>query len=250
VTCKSTALLIAGAARWCDTGRVTGRNLSRAEARTAQIATIKKVSRALIASKGVSGLSLREVAREMRVVSSALYRYFATRDDLLTALIFDAYNDLGASVERADAKASSESAGDRFRIAARAVRRWAKRHPHEYSLIYGTPVPNYVAPVTTIEAATRVPRVLSKILSNAQGVHPFPLNVEAARDVDQFLEVDALEEVLVDVPREMYVRALMAWNMIFGFLSFELYGHYVGSVKNANVMFEKVLDELAALLGL
>ena len=92
--------------------------------------------------------------------------------------------------------------------------------------------------------------MLSKILSNAQGVHPFPLNVEAARDVDQFLEVDALEEVLVDVPREMYVRALMAWNMIFGFLSFELYGHYVGSVKNANVMFEKVLDELAALLGL
>jgi AcrR family transcriptional regulator len=216
----------------------------------AQIATIKKVSRTLIATKGVSGLSLREVAREMGVVSSALYRYFATRDDLLTALIFDAYNDLGASVERADAKASSESAGERFRITARAVRRWARRHPHEYGLIYGTPVPNYVAPVSTIEAATRVPRVLSKILSDAQEAHPFPLNVDAARDVDQFLEVEALEEVLVDVPREMYVRALMAWNMIFGFLSFELYGHYVGSVKNANVMFEKVLDELAGLLGL
>jgi AcrR family transcriptional regulator len=247
---KSTALGIVKSGKGCDTGRVTSKNLSRAEARTAQIATIKKVSRVLIASNGVSGLSLREVAREMGVVSSALYRYFATRDDLLTALIFDAYNDLGASVERSDAKAELESAADRFRIAARTVRKWAKRHPNEYSLIYGTPVPNYVAPTTTIEAATRVPRVLSKILSDAQKVRRLPRRASAAEEVEEFLEVGAIEEVLVDVPKEMYVRALMSWNMIFGFLSFELYGHYVGSVRNANIMFEKVLDELVRLLEL
>ena len=229
---------------------MTGANLTRAEARTAQIATIKKVSRSLIASHGVSGLSLREVAREMGVVSSALYRYFATRDDLLTALIFDAYNDLGASVERADRKAVSESPAERFRIVARAVRRWAKRHPHEYSLIYGTPVPNYVAPVTTIEAATRVPRVLSAILSEAQKIRPFAALSAPSHNVDQFLEVAALQEVLVDVPTAMYVKALMSWNMIFGFLNFELYGHYVGSARNASILFEEVLDVLVGLLEL
>jgi AcrR family transcriptional regulator len=229
---------------------MTDKTPTRAEARAAQIATIKKVSRSLIASHGVSGLSLREVAREMGVVSSALYRYFATRDDLLTALIFDAYNDLGASVERADRRAASESPAERLRIAARAVRRWAKRHPHEYSLIYGTPVPNYVAPVTTIEAATRVPRVLSGILSDAQEVRPFAPRSRPRHDVDQFLEVAALQEVLVDVPRAMYVKALMSWNMIFGFLSFELYGHYVGSVRNAPILFEEVLDVLVDLLEL
>jgi AcrR family transcriptional regulator len=224
------------------------KNPSRAEARTAQIATIKKVSRSLIAKHGVSGLSLREVAREMGVVSSALYRYFPTRDDLLTALIFDAYNDLGATVERADARRVSSEPSERFRGAARSVRRWAKRHPHEYSLIYGTPVPNYEAPLGTIEAATRVPRVLSLILTDAARVQP---TVEL-RDEDpgmaEYLEVDVLDEVLVGVPRSMYVRALMSWNMIFGFLNFELYGHYVGTVRDANTMFERVLDELVQLL--
>ena len=76
----------------------------RALQREAQTAAIKVVARRLIAEKGVAQLSLREVAREMGLVSSALYRYFATRDELLTALIFDAYNELGAAVERAEAR--------------------------------------------------------------------------------------------------------------------------------------------------
>src|SRR5665647_921109 len=89
--------------RW-DTRGVSTVKKTRAEARVGQIETIKDVSRRLLAEKGVTGLSLREVAREMGLVSSALYRYFATRDELLTALILDAYNDLGAAVERADAR--------------------------------------------------------------------------------------------------------------------------------------------------
>lgn len=229
---------------------MTGQNLTRAQARNAQIGTIKKVSRSLIARSGVSGLSLREVAREMGVVSSAFYRYFPTRDDLLTALIFDAYNDLGASVERAHAKVATSDPRTRLRVTARAVRSWAKRHPHEFSLIYGTPVPNYVAPQTTIEAATRVPRVLSAILADAQRVRPFPVAKNVPRDAKTFLDVEAMAAVLLDVPEEMYVPALMTWTMIFGFLSFELYGHYVGSVRNASIMFEKVLDELERLLRL
>ena len=234
----------------CDTDLVTTKTLSRAQARAAQISNIKKVSRALIADRGVSGLSLREVAREMGVVSSALYRYFPTRDDLLTALIFDAYSDLGTCVERADARASGSDAGMRLRVCARSVRRWARRHPHEFSLIFGTPVPGYVAPASTIQAAARVPRVLSAILSDAQRTRPFVATREEPTDLERFLEVDTLAAVLVDVPKEMYVRALMSWNLIFGFLSFELYGHYVGSVRDASLMFERVLDELVTLLQL
>lgn len=229
---------------------MTGTTPSRAQARANQIVTIKKVSRQLLASRGVSGLSLREVAREMGVVSSALYRYFATRDELLTALVFDAYNDLGASVERSVAKASDEDPDQRFRVAARAVRRWARRHPHEYSLIYGTPVPNYVAPPSTIEAATRVPLVLSRIFSDAQSVRAPVTAHEPQVDVAAFLDVDTLGEILIGVPQTKYVPALMSWTMIFGFVSFELYGHYVGSVRNANLMFERVLDELLDLIDL
>jgi len=75
--------------------------VTRAEARLRQIDRIKSTSRRLMAEKGAPGLSLREVAREMGVVSSALYRYFPTANDLLTALIVDAYNDLGEFAERA-----------------------------------------------------------------------------------------------------------------------------------------------------
>jgi AcrR family transcriptional regulator len=220
--------------------------ITRAQARTNQIVIIKEVSRRLISENGVAGLSLREVAREMGLVSSALYRYFASRDELLTALILDAYNDLGAAVERSAARHADSSPRDRWRWAARSIRKWAKRHPHDYALIYGTPVPDYVAPPETIDAATRVTAVLSRILADhwsqqaltgsPPGDAEYPLG---------FLETERLGVALANVPSSRYVRALMAWTQIFGFVSFELFGHYVGSVRNADVMFERVVEELA-----
>ena len=224
---------------------------SRARARAVQIETIKDVSRRLISEKGVAGLSLREVAREMGLVSSAIYRYFANRDELLTALILDAYNDLGAAVERSDARHASSSPRERWGVVATAIRRWAKQHPHEYALIYGTPVPNYVAPERTIEAATRVTAVLGQILSDNWAQRRSQL--AKANSVDysmRFLETDSLSEYLPNVPTSHYVKALMAWTHIFGFVSFDLFGHYVGSVRNTNVMFQRVVAELADFLEL
>ena len=99
--CKSTALIYRAQAREPAILVDERRSTDQAEARVLQIERIKSTSRRLMADKGAPGLSLREVAREMGVVSSALYRYFPTRDDLLTALIVDAYNDLGEFAERA-----------------------------------------------------------------------------------------------------------------------------------------------------
>ncbi|HEY5110846.1 MAG TPA: TetR/AcrR family transcriptional regulator [Acidimicrobiales bacterium] len=221
----------------------------RAVQRSAQIEAIKAVARRLIAEKSVSGLSLREVAREMGLVSSALYRYFATREDLLTALILDAYNDLGASVERTDAAFGRTEVYARWCATAKAVRRWAKKNPHEYALIYGTPTPGYEAPPETIEAAARVARVLGDILNGGRTTGDRPqFSTTASHDVSAYLEVGALAEVMPGVAPENYVKALMAWTQIFGFLNFELFGHYVGTVKNANKMFDRVVDELARSL--
>ena len=64
---------------------------------------IKAIARQHLATDGAN-LSLRAVARDMGMVSSAIYRYFPSRDDLLTALILDAYNALGAAVEAAEAR--------------------------------------------------------------------------------------------------------------------------------------------------
>jgi AcrR family transcriptional regulator len=223
----------------------------RAVARNAQIEAIKGVARRLLAEKGVSGLSLREVAREMDLVSSALYRYFATRDELLTALIVDAYDELGSSCEIADAGQRHDDYYGRWTASAKAIRSWAKAQPHEYTLIFGTPILGYEAPPETVKSAARVAHVLGTIFHDAResGKAVKPL-VDGIGDVNDFLEVETLSSVMPGVSTDDYVRALMAWTQIFGFISFEMFGHYEGSVKNADMMFDRVLYELAQSLDI
>ncbi|MEU3248976.1 TetR/AcrR family transcriptional regulator, partial [Streptomyces sp. NPDC006875] len=145
----------------------------RARARIEVTAAIKDEARRQLAAEGAAKLSLRAVARELGMASSALYRYFPSRDDLLTALIIDAYDSLGESAEAAHAgiagTAGTAAGGprDRWITVCVAARRWALDHPHEYALIYGSPVPGYTAPQTTVPAASRVGLLLVGILRDA-----------------------------------------------------------------------------------
>ncbi|MFC7478796.1 TetR/AcrR family transcriptional regulator [Luedemannella flava] len=122
----------------------------RARVRAEMLAEIKAVARRHLATDGAN-LSLRAVARDMGMVSSALYRYYASRDELLTALIIDAYDALGEAVERADASVTDRAdARGRWLACCHAVRDWALAEPAEYALIFGSPVPGYAAPVDTV----------------------------------------------------------------------------------------------------
>ena len=221
---------------------------TRAEARVLQIERIKSTSRRLMAQKGASGLSLREVARELGVVSSALYRYFPTRDDLLTALIVDAYNDLGEFAERA------------VRTACRApkravdctpqqwpIRKWAKANPNEYALLYGSPVPGYEAPPFTVEPA-RASRSYSAPSWSRRGTTPTPRSGTATRWRRAACSRRSLDEVMPGVPESVRARSLMVWSLFFGFITFELFGHYEGTVRNANRFFTLVVDEAVDLV--
>lgn len=221
---------------------------SRAELRVRQINTIKAVAKGLIARKGVGALSLREISREMGLVSSALYRYFATRDELVTALILDAYNELGAHVEVAESKVARHDARGRWRATCLAVRHWATANPHEFALLYGTPLPGYVAPEATIAAASRVVTVMGRILSDVAVSRR--RRTATASDAERYLEVEKLAAVMPNVPAATYLRALMAWTQVYGSISFELFGHYEGSVTNADVMFQRVVEELADFVGI
>ena len=213
-----------------------------------QIERIKATSRRLIAVKGAPGLSLREVAREMGVVSSALYRYFPTRDDLLTALIVDAYNDLGAFAERAAHRSARHDAGQQLHAAAAAIRKWAKNNPNEYALLYGSPIPGYEAPDFTVEPAARVARVLGAIVAVAWNQNSLSSPKDASLELRGVLESRNLDDVMPGVPEDVRVRSLMVWSQIFGCISFELFGHYKGTVRNASRFFEIVVDESASLV--
>src|SRR5262245_52802841 len=137
---------------------------ARDRARMELTEEIKRVGRRHLTEHGAAGLSLRAVAREVGMVSSAVYRYFPSRDDLLTALIIDAYDAVGAVAEGAEARAGGRSTASRLLEVCEAVRSWAVENAHEYALIYGSPVPGYAAPEATIAPASRVPFVLLRLV--------------------------------------------------------------------------------------
>ena len=122
---------------------------ARERARAEITGEILKAGRRHLATDGAAGLSLRAIARDLGMASSAVYRYVASRDDLLTRLIIDAYDALGAAAEAADRAAGPALAG-RWAAICGAVRDWALANPNEYALIYGSPVPGYVAPAETV----------------------------------------------------------------------------------------------------
>ena len=153
---------------------MTASQTARQRARAELTREIKEEARRQVAAAGAQRLSLRAVARELGMVSSALYRYFPSRDDLLTALIIDAYNALGDRAERAVAALPRADVRSRWRACCAAVRDWGLAHPHEYALIYGSPVPGYQAPQETIPAASRVALVLGGLLADAQAGPPAP----------------------------------------------------------------------------
>ena len=183
----------------------------------------------------------------MGLVSSAIYRYFPTRDDVLTALIVDAYNDLGAFAERAAARVPNDEPRRRLHAAASAIRKWAKSNPNEYALLYGSPVPGYEAPPFTVEPAARVALVLGSIVVDAwQRSNLRTEDDESA--MKGVLETRALDEVMPGVPEAVRALSLMVWSQIFGCISFELFGHFVGTVRNANRFFVLVVNEAANLV--
>src|SRR4051794_10679373 len=129
---------------------------ARARVRAELTREIADAARRHLASDGAAGLSLRAVARELGMASSAVYRYYTSRDELLTALIVEAYDSLGTAVEEAHGRVARDDLRGRLRATCRGARAWALAHPHEYALVYGSPVPGYAAPQATIGPASRV----------------------------------------------------------------------------------------------
>lgn len=224
---------------------------ARARVRAELTEEILGAGRRQLAEHGSAALSLRAVAREVGMVSSAVYRYFPSRDHLLTALIVDAYDGLGEAVERAVAKVPESDLTGRWLSICDRVRRWAVANPHEYALIYGSPVPGYRAPETTIAPATRVALVLIQLLIDAQaGSALAPAQLSTPPSPRLRADLDRLADAFADVPEAVIVRALVAWSALFGLVSFELFGQF-HNVIDANVdFFTTAALELAGFVGL
>lgn len=226
----------------------TPRELARARTE----AEIIRLGREQLASVGPANLSLRAIARELGIVSSAIYRYVRSREELLTLLIIDGYTSLGEEVDQAVAAVPKTDHRGRFFALGHAVRRWALGEPARYGLLYGTPVPGYDAPgERTTGPGTRVVVTLADIAEQAwcDGALSLPQqNVAASLGQDLAAVVEQLQ---LSAPPELVRQVALVWAALFGCVSFEVFGQYgQGTFADPAALFEAQLGQLARLLGL
>lgn len=205
---------------------------ARERARREITADLLAIARRHLAEVGGAALSLRAVARDAGMVSSAVYRYFPSRDDLLTRLIGDAFGEVAERVAIAAESAASSAPEKRFAAVAHAVRSWAHESPHDYALIYGTPIPGYVAPPETAQASERIVRTLCGVLAEAasNGQVRTDARIETTRAVRSDLAaLRALAEGLDDAT---LARAVAWWTGLLGHISFELFGHLANGLDS------------------
>jgi AcrR family transcriptional regulator len=224
---------------------------ARERARKEVTAEIVEAAKKQLAEVGPQQLSLRAVARDVGMVSSAVYRYFPSRDDLLTTLIVEAYTALGEAVEHAEGAVRRGDFRARWRTACRAIRTWAVENPHEYALVYGSPVPGYRAPQATIEPASRVGLVLLGVVRDASAAGRLAASPTPAPSPELRSQLRKLgRQMAPELSHEVLANALMAWTQVFGTVSFELFGHYVGLVQPSGPFFEHTIEVTADLVGL
>ncbi len=210
---------------------------------------IKAVARRHLASDGAN-LSLRAVARDMGMASSAVYRYFASRDELLTALIIEAYDSVGEAAERADAAAAGADFTDRLVTVGLAVRDWALAEPHQWALIYGSPVPGYQAPQDTIMPATRVIFLIAGIVRDAYAAGRIAERPEITGRYAEELAAVA-EQFGPDIPPRLVGAAMAAFIQLCGAVSAELFGQLNNSVdEDRRGFLEFQIRGAAAFIGL
>lgn len=228
----------------------TRRELLRAET----LAEIKQVARQQMATEGAAALSLRAIAREMGLSAPALYRYFDSRDALVTELIVEAYTDLAAAMATAVQSQPPADYAARFRAAAFAYREWAIAHAQDYALIYGTPIPGYEAPrERTVAPATQVNIVIGVVLGEAlaagQLVIP-PAYTDLTDNLQRPLAELAAQLGEPPPPTAVILLTMSLWSHIHGLVWGELYEHFAPNIADSGELFAVEINAICQRLGL
>jgi AcrR family transcriptional regulator len=214
---------------------------------------IKSAAWAQMSRYGTAGLSLRGIARQLGVTAPAIYNYFTRLEDLITALIVDAFAELAEAMEAADAAAASDRCYDKIMALCLAYRRWAVDHPIRFQLIYGNPIPGYSAPTEITIPLARRP-FLGMFRWFVRGYETGELTIPAeycdvpshvAQSIAMWKEVSGIE-----MPDALVVLLMSGWSRIHGAVMLELFGHIQPLVGEGPDFFRLEIEAFAQHMGM
>ncbi|GAA2159367.1 TetR family transcriptional regulator [Humibacillus xanthopallidus] len=236
----------------------------RARNRAAVEAEILVVARRHLATEGAAALSLRAIARDLGMVSSGIYRYVESRDELLTRLIVDSYRSSAQAVRSAHDVVPADDLAGRWRAIGHGLRTWALRHPHDFTLLYGSPVPDYEAPADrTGEPGTAVLAILVTLVVDTRDAGRLADPDQLGLGVDSTATNDTRHQAVAAGPAvdldaavgpflrdpmfastgldpAALAQGLCAWTLLLGAVTSEIFGQ-LGPVPDPDALFEVLL---------
>jgi AcrR family transcriptional regulator len=234
---------------------VSDRTTSRRDRLRAQTsAEIKAVALTLMADGGPDAIALRAIAREMGMTAGAIYSYFATRDDLITALIGDVYAAAVQVAESARDAVPADDPGGRIMAWALAIRAWALANPAGFRLIYGDPVPGYRPPDdgpakdAELRACTGLVGLVAAAWPAAHRLQPTDRQY-AWTDFDPGL-AGHVQQDFPALPPAALALTLRVWGRMHGLMSLEIYGHLRALTRDPASVYRDEMRDLIASLGL
>jgi AcrR family transcriptional regulator len=214
---------------------------------------IKAIARQQMSELGTAGLSLRAIARQMEITAPAIYNYFPRLEDLITALIVDAFNDLAVAMDDARADSSTKSTHSQIEAMLFAYRQWAVDHPVDFQLIYGNPIPGYEAPLEVTGPLARRPFIgLFDLYAHA-------LHSEEIEIPEEYLQVPKSisanlvywrEQTGIDLPDALSCLMMSGWARIHGLVMLELFHHLQPVVGDPEAFYQYEVRAFHKRLGL
>lgn len=231
--------------------QVTSRTERR---RQATLLEIRTTARKLLTTQGASAVTINAVAREMGLSGPALYRYYASYDELVEAVIADFYQELAATMEAARDVYTSADANLRFLATCRAMRGWAITHPTEFGWMFASPISESIKrrPDSPRHAAGQnFERVFLEQIVELWKVKPYP--VPRAEDLAPSLREQMQKyshEVGGDLPPEAMHVFLSGWVRLYGLLCMEVLNQLDFAYTDIEPVFEECLRDLCVMHGL
>jgi AcrR family transcriptional regulator len=214
---------------------------------------IKAAARQQMAQHGTAGLSLRAIARQLGVTAPAIYNYFPRLEDLITALIVDAFNALADAIQAAEVAAQSDLCGPKIIASCLAYRAWAVAYPVDFQLIYGNPIPGYAAPGEITVPLARRPfdglfRLFLEAYQSGELVIPEVYEPVPASITAHFAAW--LPTVGYDFPDALLCLLMSGWARIHGMVMLELFEHIGPVVGDPAAFYRYELDAFFQQLGM